>query len=93
VVKGVEEGYALAWAEEEAERLDPVGTVALKDASWRKRTHEPPTALQLIKAVQMKIDVPPGATKVEVSDLIDNVVGTKALDWYTPKPPTTEETD
>lgn len=91
VVKGVEEGYALAWAEEEAELLDPIGTVALKDAAWRKKTYEPATALQMIKATQLKIPQPWPTTKVEMSDLIDNVVGTKALDWYEPKPPTTED--
>lgn len=93
VVKNVEEGYALAWAEDQAELLDPIGTATLKDASWRKKKHEPATALQLIKATQLHIQVPPGATKVEVSDLIDNVVSTKALDWYTPKEPRPVEED
>jgi superfamily II DNA or RNA helicase len=91
IARDVDEGYALAWAEETAEALDPVGTVAQKGAAWRKRVNAPPTALQLIKATQMHLPVPAGITKVELSDLIDNVVGTKALDWYTPKDPPTED--
>jgi superfamily II DNA or RNA helicase len=91
IVTNVTEGYALAWAEEVAENLDPVGTVAQKGAAWRKRKNEPATALQMIKATQLRIPQPWPSTKVELSDVIDTVVGNRALDFWTPKQPPTEE--
>jgi len=91
IVTGVTESFAMAWAEEAAEELDPMGTVAQKGAAWRNRQNAPATAHQMIKATQLRIPQPWPTTKVEMSDLIDTVVGNQALAWYDPKPPTTEE--
>lgn len=85
IVRDVEEGFAMAWAEEAAENLDPIGTVAQKGAAWRKAKTAPRTALQMIKATQLQIPQPWPETKTEMSDLIDTFVADKALDWYQPK--------
>lgn len=94
----VDLGYAMAIAESEAEDIDPVGTLARKSASWKKKK-EPPSPQQLsslktLKATKrFKGEIPENATKFQVSELISDVVDTERLDGYTPPAPTQEEDD
>lgn len=58
-----------------------IGAVLVAAAwiSWPRRPHawkgDPPTDRQLAYAANLGIDIPPGATKGEVSDLISAVTG------------------
>lgn len=94
----VDLGYAMAIAESEADDIDPVGTVARKTASWKKKK-EPASTQQLsflrtLKATKrFKGEIPENPTKVQVSDLISDVIATERLDGYIPPAPTQEEDD
>ena len=94
----VDLGYAMAIAESEAEDIDPVGTLARKSASWKKKK-EPPSSQQLTFLRTLKLqkrfkgEIPENGTKVEVSELISDVVDSERLDGYTPSAPVQEEDD
>lgn len=79
--------YGMAMAESLADELDPVGTIASRNASWKKRKNVPATDAQQGMARAVGIKVPDGATKVELSHLISTVMGTRKLDRYTPPAP------
>lgn len=79
VAEGLTLEYAMVWAEGEAEELEP--TIAKRGASWRKRK-APPTEPQLRMAASLRIDVPEGCTKAELSDLISIVIASRKLDGY-----------
>jgi superfamily II DNA or RNA helicase len=75
---------AMAQAEQAAGELEPSGSISTKKASW-KRKKEIPSDAQLNFAKGLGIKVPADATKVQVSDLISDVVASRALDRYAPK--------
>jgi superfamily II DNA or RNA helicase len=69
--------YAMAWAEQAAEEIDP--SVASKKSSWRRKSNQPSDA-QLAQCRQYRIAVPDGATKSQVSDLLSVHFASRALD-------------
>lgn len=83
---------AMAWGETEAEERDGVvstagelfhstASVSRRNASWRKQKVGP-TPGQLSACKAWGVDVPPGATKGEVSDLLSIRVATLKFDRY-----------
>jgi superfamily II DNA or RNA helicase len=88
-------GYAMAQAEAIAEELEPVGTVSKKGASWKKRI-EPASDKQLAFAASLAREgkmapVLPSISKRDLSELLDSVVSSAAIDWYSPPPVVTCE--
>lgn len=79
---------AMAWGETEAEDRDhgagSARSVSGRAASWRKRK-SPPSPAQLSAARSWGVDVPPGATRAEVSDLIHQKIATVRFDRYIPR--------
>jgi DNA repair protein RadD len=74
----------MAQAEQLAEEIEPTGTVSKKGASWKRRK-EAPSDAQVTFAKRIGIRFPEGTTKVELSDMISDVVCSRALDGFSPK--------
>jgi superfamily II DNA or RNA helicase len=75
---------AMAWGETEAEERDGTASgasVSRRGASWRKNKTGP-TPGQLSACAAWGVDVPPGATKGEVSDLLSVRMATLRFDRY-----------
>lgn len=74
---------AMAWGETEAEDRDQgagmAGSIASRSSSWRKRK-DPPTRAQLDTARIWGVEVPAGASRAEVSDLMSVRVASHKLD-------------
>lgn len=68
VHKNVSLDIALQWAEQEAMAADSM--LARKNASWRRR-REPATDAQKARAARLRLKVPDGITKREISDMMD----------------------
>jgi superfamily II DNA or RNA helicase len=94
IAKHVSLDYGRAWAEELASSIDPIGTYAKKDASWRRAKREPATAPQLGKLRDLKVQHAKDLTKVEASELISIAVASAVLDGYrVPTPEVEDDTD
>jgi superfamily II DNA or RNA helicase len=85
LLRGQNLGYGMAMAESIALELDPKLTLRSKEASWKKRKKLPPTDAQLAECKRDSIVVPEGATKVELSDHMTRIKGSRKLDGYSPK--------
>lgn len=76
---------AMAWGETEAEDRDHgakrAASVSRRNASWRKRK-EAPTANQLTACRRWGIDVPVGATRAEVGDLLSVYHASRKFDPF-----------
>lgn len=69
--------YAMAWAEQFAEELDP--TVASRAASWRKKKQKPSDAQKAL-ATRLKIPYTEATRKNDLSDKISVYYASKVLD-------------
>jgi hypothetical protein len=76
---------AMAWGETEAEDRDHgagmAASLSSRSASWRVRK-EAPTRPQLDTARIWGVDVPEGATRAQVSDLLSITVATRKFDHH-----------
>lgn len=68
---------AMQWAEQEALAADPM--LARKRASWRVG-RRPPSEAQIAKAQRLKLTIPEGVTKREISDMINVKIVSGLLD-------------
>jgi superfamily II DNA or RNA helicase len=84
IASGLTLDGAMAQAEQLAEEIEPTGTVSKKGASWKRRK-EAPSDAQVTFAKRIGIRFPEGTTKVELSDMISDVVCSRALDGFSPK--------
>lgn len=90
IASGLTLDGAMAQAEQIAEEIEPTGTVSTKKASWKRRK-EAPSDAQVSFAQGLGIKFPEGTTKVELSDMISDVIASRALDGFTPKKRPAEE--
>jgi superfamily II DNA or RNA helicase len=90
IASGLTLDGAMAQAEQLAEQYEPAGTISKKGASWKKKK-EAPSDAQLRFAQGLGIAIPEGTTKAGLSALIDDVIASRALDGYSPKPRPEEE--
>lgn len=87
VMRGLTMEYAMAQAVSVATELDPKLTFRSKDAGWRKRKFVPRTAEQEQFCKIQSIVYPDSFGKVELSDHITRVMGSRKLDNLSPKTP------
>lgn len=90
IASGLTLDGAMAQAEIEADAIDPVGTISMKNASWKRRK-EPASDPQKNFAAGLGLTFPDDITKRDISEMIDKAVSSRALDGYSPKPRPEEE--